>query len=138
MNPREKRPTAQDVFNEGRLLFGERRPFEAAFPQVEECVVTVEEEGQDISQPSCSYRNPAEYINCQNTLCCKGGFNIGGPIREMVKNKETQREGSAFCQGNEGSPQGRRVYKKCRNFFQYKISIKYRAEWPTAAAPGSG
>jgi len=128
MNPREKRQKAQDVFNQGKFLLGEKTTFENAFPQVEECVVTIEESGHGISDWSRTrtYRNPGEYINCQNPLCYNGGFNIGWPIREMVEKRKTQKEDSALCQGNEGSPKGHRIYRKCMNFFKYKISIKYR------------
>jgi hypothetical protein len=38
----------------------------------------------------------------------------------MVRARETEKEGS------EGFPKGRRIYRKCTNFFKYKITIKYR------------
>jgi len=132
---RETRPKAQDVFNqsEERLIFGEKTTFERACPEVEECVVIVEEEGHNSDGHPRTYRNPGQYINCSNELCYNGGFNIGLPISGMVRNRETQREDSALCQGNEGSPKGRRIYKKCSNFFKYKISIKYRSDQAKAA-----
>jgi hypothetical protein len=40
------------------------------------------------------------------------GFNIGSPIRDMIRKHETNKEGNALCQGNEGSPKGRRIYRK--------------------------
>ena len=130
MNDREKRKKAQDVFNEGTFVFGEKTTFEKAFPDVEECVVEVEETGRgrfkSLNQDAKHHRNPGRYINCSNPECYNGGFDIGSAIHDMVRARETEREGSELCQGNEGSPKGRRIYKKCQNFFEYKITIKCR------------
>ena len=72
------------------------------------------------------YTNPGEYINCSNPVCYSGGIKLGLPIRDMVRARETEKEGSKLCQGSEGFPKGRRIYRKCANFFKYKITIKYR------------
>ena len=89
-----------------------RVQFEAAFPQVEKCLVTVEESGRGISEwekgcPS-GQQNPGEYIDCHNPLC-NGGFQVGPIIREMVRDQQTTRHGTAFCIGQEVSPKGCRV-----------------------------
>ena len=65
MNPREKRQKAQDVFNQGNYLLAEKTTFEKAFPQVEECVVTVEESSDGIYNRNSPqiYRNPGQFIN---------------------------------------------------------------------------
>jgi hypothetical protein len=44
----------------------------------------------------------------------------------MVRARETEKEGSKLCQGSKGFPKGRRIYRKCTNFFKYKITINYR------------
>jgi len=31
-----------------------------------------------------------------------------------------------LCQGYEGSPKGKKYYKKCLNQFKIKVSIKYK------------
>jgi hypothetical protein len=65
-------------------------------------------------------RTPENIINCTNPVCYSGGIKLGQPIRDMVRARETEKEGS------EGFPKGRRIYRKCTNFFKYKITIKYR------------
>ena len=67
-----------------------------------------------------------EYIDCTNPLCYNGGFGIGPVVREMVGGRETCREGAAICQGNEGSPKGWRIYRKCINHFRYTVELTYR------------
>jgi len=128
MSKRDRRLKAQDVFNQSSLFFDQKITFENAFPEVEECIVEVEESGHGVSEwgRERTYRNPGQYINCSNTLCYNGGFSIGSEIRDMVRKRETEREDSALCQGNEGSPKGRRIYRKCMNFFKFKIRIEYK------------
>ena len=131
MSSRDKRQKAQDIFNQGNYVFPrETTTFEKAFPEVEECIVEVQERGYGPSgraEETSRYTNPGEYINCSNSLCYNGGFNIGSPIREMVRMRKTEKDGNASCQGSEGSPKGRRIYRKCANFFKYKITLKYRS-----------
>lgn len=126
---KKMRPKAQDIFNESTFVWGEKTTFENAFPTVQECIVEVEESGH--VEPNTSrkrtYRNPGEYINCSNRYCYNGGFDIGSEIREMVRKMENEREGNAICQGAEASPKGKRIHRKCINFFKYKISLKLKA-----------
>jgi hypothetical protein len=115
MSDRDKRQKAQEVFNQGNYIFGEKTNFERAFPEVEQCIVEVHESGYGASgraEGTARYTNPGEFINCSNPVCYNGGFNIGSPIRDMIRKHETNKEGNALCQGNEGSPKGRRIYRE--------------------------
>ena len=130
MSKRDRQLKAQDVFNQSSFLFAEKTTFEKAFPDVAECLVEVEESelGRGVSEwdRKRTYRNPGQYINCNNSLCYNGGFDIGSHIYDMVRKRETSREDSAICQGNEGSPKGRRIYRKCLHSFKFNITIKYK------------
>jgi hypothetical protein len=130
MEPRKK---ASDVFNETNYVFGKKVRFGEAFPEIEDLRVEVTEEGRDIigSSGKSIYTKeyfPGEFINCSNSSCYNGGFSIGSILREMEKNKQTEFETRKGCQGNEGSPKGKRIYRKCLNSFQIKVSIKYRED----------
>jgi hypothetical protein len=133
MLKRNERRKASDVFRENHFLFGKKVSFDEAFPGIEDLTVEVEESGDDVINRNRKsiYRKqyfPGEYIDCSNPLCYDGGFSIGEILREMVRDKQTELEKSMLCQGNEGSPKGRRIYKKCMNFFNIKVSIKYKVE----------
>jgi len=125
----EERKKAQDVFNETNFVFATKTTFEKAFPEIKNINVEVKETGNGTYNSSrtshYSKEYIGEYVNCSNPACYNGGFRLGGIIREMVYKKETEREGSAMCQGNEGSPKGRKIYRKCWNDFSYKIQIEY-------------
>src|SRR5256885_8954233 len=75
----ERRKKAQENFETANLVFDARTAFEAAFPDADTCLVTVEETGQGVhawerGHPR-AHRNPGEYIECSNPLC-NGGFPI--------------------------------------------------------------
>jgi len=131
MSKRDRRQKASDVFRESEFVFVQKVSFEEAFPEIKDLTVEVEESGHGVSEwnRKRTYRKqyfPGEYIDCSNPLCYNGGFSIGSILREMVRNRQTELETSKLCQGNEGSPKGRRIYRKCMNFFKIKVSIKYR------------
>jgi hypothetical protein len=131
MSTPERRKAAQQSFEQSQLVLGQKAEFGVAFPEVESCLVTVEESGQGIQawekgHPR-GHRNPGEYIDCHNPLC-NGGFLIGSIIRDMVRNRETGKEDVAYCFGHETSPKGRRVYGRCKNSFQYKVTITYKPQ----------
>ena len=69
-----------------------------------------------------------EYIDCSNPLCYNGGFSIGSILREMVRNRQTELEESRKCQGYEGSPRGRCVYRDCWNSFEIRVSVKFKRD----------
>jgi hypothetical protein len=133
MSKRDERQKALEVFQKSNFIFAEKGSFDEAFPEIDNLTVEVEESGHGISD--CDRRStykkqyfPGEYIDCSNPLCYNGGFSMGSILREMVKNKQTELETSKLCQGNEGSPKGRKIYKKCMNFFKIKVSVCYKEE----------
>lgn len=128
----ESRKKAQEVFNVTNYVFVQKTTFEKAFPQIKSISVEITESGNGLYQgqhtSNYSGYDLSEYINCSNSICYNGGFSIGEVIREMVRKRETDKEGEAICQGHEGSPKGRRIYRKCLNEFSYNIHIDFVEE----------
>jgi hypothetical protein len=129
---KDERKKAQDLFLERNTFLDESKvSFREAFPQIEDIIIEVEESGRgvDSRDRKRSYARqdfPGEYVNCSNTLCYGGGFSIGRPLRAMVSEIQTEFEGSSLCKGRQGSPKGKRTYGSCPNFFQFKITVKYK------------
>lgn len=135
MRPRKK---ASEVFAESSSAFAKRASFQEAFPELEEARVEVEESGDGVYGENrrsvySSRTFLGEYVNCSNPLCYNGGVSIGGIIRSMLAQKQTQLETTSLCQGNEGSPKGRRIYRKCLNTFRIRVSLTFKE----AALPSS-
>lgn len=128
----DERKKAMDVFNETNFVFSKKVGFDEAFPMIEEIDVEVKEEGRVEQWNAESHYSkkyfPGEYINCHNPVCYNGGFSIGSIIRDMVRSRKTELEELKMCQGNEASPKGRKVYRKCFNMFRIKVKIVYKEE----------
>ena len=126
----QKHQKASDIFRESNFPFIKKGGFKEAFPQIESLSVEVCENGKGIDdwnkESTYNIENfPGEFIDCNNPRCYGGGFSICAIIRKMAKNKETSFEGTKYCKGNEGSPKGRKIYRKCWNSFNVKVSITY-------------
>jgi len=130
---RDHRKKASEVFSQTSYVFSEKVPFAAAFPEIESVRFQYELRGDGVYKWNATgvRDRVGEYIDCVNPICYNGGFSIGSLLRDMVGARETHREGIATCQGNEGSPKGRRVYRKCLNHWTYVIDLTYKPAAPT-------
>jgi hypothetical protein len=126
---------ASDVFAQAEYVFSKKVPFREAFPQIEDMQIEVNEKGagvdswlpEDDGPRRYTMSNlPGEYINCSNPLCYNGGFSVGDLIREMIREQKSTLKASRVCQGYEGSPKGRRKYRKCVNSFTVTIRVVYK------------
>ncbi len=122
-----------DVYRDFVPIFGKKVPFAEAYPQIENIKVEVEQRGQGVREWNKNWvlngiNDFRQYIDCSNPLCAKGGFALGEMVRDMVRNKDESFEQSKICIGNEGSPKGKRIYRKCMNYFTVKVAIQYKKE----------
>lgn len=127
---RDDREKASDLFAKTTPLFGKKVSFAEAFPTVESATVRV--------TPTRSYQSDhehvlgighiGEYFDCINPICYGGGFSIGAILRQMVHDGETHKQGSKLCKGYEGSPKGRRKYRKCMESFRYSVELTFKSE----------
>ena len=123
------RKKASDVFRDANYMFTTKVSFEEAFPEIEDLKVFVKEycHGARGGINTRSYgKEVGEFVDCSNPLCYNGGFSLGKIIRNMAGRKETHKEESVMCQGYEGSPKGRRKYRKCINAFEIVVDIVYK------------
>lgn len=125
-----ERPGADDF----KPVFATTSTFASTFPQIESAAVAVTHRESGLLRDAGEGANDwytektlGEHVRCTNDLCYAGGFPIGNVLREMVSARETHREGRLLCRGNEGSPKGRRIYRKCLYGISYTIDLVYRS-----------
>ncbi|OQB79347.1 MAG: hypothetical protein BWX88_04882 [Planctomycetes bacterium ADurb.Bin126] len=125
-----KRMKASDIFNQSNFVFAEKVSFAQAFPEIDSIRVTVTEDGYGVTAGyntrTYSTSSIGEYVNCSNSLCYNGGFDLGSIIRQIVRERRTHAEEHRACQGYEGSPKGRRRYRSCINSFEIVVDITYK------------
>ena len=104
--------------------------FKEAFPEVEDIDVLCVEEGPNVSQ----FTNKSEFdsknlkfrpFKCSNKSCKNGGFDIGKVVREMIRNREKNKETFVGCSGSEYT-RGREI-RGCRNLLRIKVDMKYNS-----------
>jgi hypothetical protein len=64
---------------------------------------------------------------CGNPSCRRGGYEFDFLIRDIARSHETEKAIELFCRGDEGSPQGRKIGRRCQHKIEAKIKIKYKA-----------
>jgi hypothetical protein len=78
--------------------------------------------GERYSQVFTHERPPRQYVDCTNPLCYYGCVDVGHILRTMVLDRQTTRESSVHCKGNEGAP----TRKPCMASFGVKVDIDFR------------
>jgi len=121
-----------------RFFVDMAKTFEETYPELEDALVEWKESGNNTDRPDFLSKNKDQKFNsrfsikenhgtlisCSNTLCKKGGFQLGFVIHEMIRKKETEREGFIPCEGYE--PMGRGNKRRCLNSISYRITLKYK------------
>lgn len=126
-----------------RFLVGEPGPFDKAFPTLQDVLIEYCEVGKGESVryvlgrddpsgyhygPPCSFRSLGGLIRCGNPVCSRGGYEIDFDVHDMVRRKLVEKEFTRRCQGDEGSPKGQRLGRRCLNYLRYKITVQYKPE----------
>lgn len=127
---RDQRRKASDLFRETTPVIGTKGTLAEVYPQIKDVAVEVEESGRGVdswNKNRCYTKEsfPGEFIDCSNPSCYGGGFQLGSYLGKMLLEHLTELADSKMCRGNEGSPKGRRIYRKCLNTFKFRIKIKY-------------
>jgi hypothetical protein len=134
-----------EPMDRSRRVFYSQRPFDEAFPGVEDADVEYSERGKfdgkvrgSLSFSQNPEQQPKRYLHsirqmggvipCSNPVCRRGGFAIDGVLLAMRQSGEIEREGSVPCGGDEGSPKGQRRGSCCGNRVRYRLTVKYKTK----------
>lgn len=135
MARQQRHQKASDVFCATDFLLARPGRFSQAFPEVASFRVATQGSGwygaprvfgTDDGKRVYTQETAGEYIDCQNPVCYKGGFNLGEQLRDMGRTGETHREWTVGCQGYEGSPKGRKKYRSCLEHWQVVVDVTYK------------
>jgi hypothetical protein len=111
----------------GTPFIGTLAGFTSAYPTVEYAIVRFTE--TDFGD------NPRERVHdlaggprtgCGNPRCQHGGYDFELQLREMVRRGIESETVDKSCQGDEGTPKGRRQGQSCSMSLTGTITIKYR------------
>jgi len=116
-----------------RPLLGTTSKFSEAYPEIDTAKITVNtdlfgshERNKDYRLTHFNERHMSSKIDCPNPMCKRGGVDIDSFLRSMVVQGKTELSEKISCNGDEGSPQGRRRGRRCDNFFEIRAEITYK------------
>jgi hypothetical protein len=129
-----------ELMDRSNRVFGSLTKFDEAFPDLEDAIVEWEETGAGLDEWSrgphtVSLRHRGGLLRCSNPLCRRGGFEVDLEVSLLRMKHETEKAGELWRPGDEGSPKGRRMGRRCLNRIKYKLTLKYREGVPRGAAP---
>jgi site-specific DNA-adenine methylase len=112
-------------------VFVHLAPFEKVFPDLEDVKIEYTETGDfEYFDPRYqsrtkihSVKSQGGLIRCSNPSCRQGGYEMDFDIHDMIREGVSERSGHKICAGSEGSPKLRRIYRKCLNSIDYKITL---------------
>jgi hypothetical protein len=118
----------------GRVFLGSSKKFEDAYPDIEDAILVWRETGEGVynfgpgtGKRKASLKQIGGLLHCSNPRCRRGGYEIDVNIlMDMTIEKQTEKNGSMRCPGDEGSPKGRRPGRRCLNKIDYTLTVKYR------------
>ncbi|MFA5929281.1 MAG: hypothetical protein WC861_00185 [Candidatus Micrarchaeia archaeon] len=120
-------------------VFGELTTFDKAFPALEDAILEYRETGYGTYEQyqseeekkrkydrQVSIKERGGLLRCSNPSCRRGGYEIDFAISAMTGSKQTEKEGFIVCHGDEGTPKGRKIGRRCVNTIHYKLTLTYK------------
>ena len=109
---------------------GKTKLFDEAYPKISLLIMEVVEKDlgniKPINTHSFTKRNFQHAVDCSNTICFRGGVQIGNLVHEMARGRVNDLTKLKICEGWEGSPKGKRKYRRCVHTFDTSVHIEYK------------
>jgi hypothetical protein len=122
--------------DQGRPFLGPRVSFASAYPTVTRAVVRFTETdfGND---PKTRLHDFADgpRATCGNPRCQRGGYDFGWLLSEMVREGLENKAVEMSCEGDEGSPKGKRKGAGCLMSMKGTITVDYKKPSKEASDP---
>ena len=114
---------------ESRRLFSTPSSFSEAYPAIKTVKFTcVMSDFGDIVCEGVWSSSDGPKMSCRNPRCQRGGFDIEREIQMMTYSGLTSKDLNLRCDGDEGSPKGRRTGQPCEYMLKGTLSIIYKSE----------
>ena len=109
-------------------FLAKRTSFSEAYPTVESAVVRYVESdfGSDYPPDAWNLISSGPRMSCKNDRCNRGGYNFEQMLYFMVSQGEEAKDFQISCNGDEGSPKGRRLGKECLMSIEGSITVRYK------------
>jgi hypothetical protein len=117
-------------------VFGKLSTVEKVFPTLEEATMEFTEYDFALKKRSGTWKLTWDggLMACGNQFCRRGGYEIDRHLYDMVRTHATEKDIKINCRGDEGSPKGRKIGRRCQHYIEGKITLTYKPEGETVEA----
>jgi hypothetical protein len=111
-------------------VFGRLKSFDETFPELEDAVVEFVEKDFVFEKRSGTWHIHGQggLMPCGNPSCRRGGYELDKDIRLMLRAGVLQKTIQLSCRGDEGSPQGRTIGRKCERSIEGTLTLRLKAQ----------
>jgi hypothetical protein len=108
--------------------------FHKEFPTITELEVRIEQDRNRYHTRSRHVRvytlanHPRLFVPCVNPLCRRGGFDLTDLLITARDAGKLDYSDEVPCNGDEGSPKGRRRGRPCNNWFKVSMRVRCKPE----------
>jgi hypothetical protein len=109
-------------------LLGLTDSFATAFPTLDDAIIRYTESdfGNDPRQGVWSLKHNGGQMRCGNPRCYRGGYELDREVSNMIYAGITEREIWLTCNGDEGSPKGRKKGQECLHSIKGTITLRMK------------
>lgn len=116
-----------------RRVFGKLAPFDEVFPELEDAAFEFVEKDFVFEKRRGTWHLNGQggVMPCGNPSCRRGGYELDRDLRQMLRAGVLRKKFELSCRGDEGSPLGRKIGRKCHR--SVEGTLKLRLKVPAAA-----
>ncbi len=126
--------TMGTLYEQSQPFLAKRTHFSEAYPTVEYAVVRFVESdaGSDYPPNAWNLISGGPRMACKNNRCNRGGYDFEQMLGFMVSQGEETKDFEMSCNGDEGSPKGRKPGKECLMAIEGSITVTYKSGQSTS------
>jgi hypothetical protein len=114
-----------------------RGTYQEVFPHLEKLEVTAEQDThgyylrRGVGKSNYCIVTAPGTIQCRNKDCRRGGFDLQNYLEQLVRANQMEGECKLLCDGDEGTPSGRKTGKPCMNNCVIVVKLEYKRQSET-------
>jgi hypothetical protein len=118
-----------EPMDRSRRVFGTLRSFDEVFAELEDAVFEFVEKDFLFEKRSGTWHLHGQggLMPCGNPSCRRGGYELDRDIRQMLQAGVLQKTIKLSCRGDEGSPQGRKIGRRCERSIEGTLTLRLKA-----------
>jgi hypothetical protein len=119
-----------EPMDRSKRVFGRLAAFDEVFPELEDAVYEFVEKDFVFQKRKGTWHINGQggVMPCGNPSCRRGGYELDRDIRQMLRAGVLTKTIDLTCRGDEGSPQGRKIGRRCERSAEGTLTLRLKAQ----------